>query len=237
MQATKRDLCGLRFGKLTVLRRAEGPENCKTKAAFWLCRCDCGNESVVLASNLIRGHTKSCGCNKQNDLTGRHIGRLTVLGRSDKYATRGKRRVRLWECRCDCGNITYKATDTLTAGAENSCASCAQKYNAANAIKYAGFVGGMQLSKIRDMTPSAANTSGCRDISYNKKTGKWEAIIIFRRKRTRLGSYRNFADAVNARKKAEQLIFGEFLDSMEQTEENSASDQTASSTEEDIKKT
>lgn len=139
MQANRRDLCGQRFGKLTVIRRVEGTQSNRARADSWLCRCDCGNESVVLGSNLVRGHTKSCGCIKLNDLTGQHIGSLTVLGRSDKYATRGKRRVRLWECKCDCGAITYKATDTLMAGVESSCAECAQKHNAACAIKNAGF--------------------------------------------------------------------------------------------------
>lgn len=149
-----------------------------------------------------------------NDLTGQHIGSLTVLGRSDKYATRGKRRVRLWECKCDCGAITYKAIDTLMAGVESSCAECAQKHNAACAIKNAGFIDGTQLSKIQNMKPSAANTSGCRGVSFNKKTLRWEAQIKFRGKRTRLGSYKNFDDAVLVRKKAEQAIFGEFLDSL-----------------------
>lgn len=141
------------------------------------------------------------------------------IDRLDKYASRGKRRVRLWECKCDCGNITYKATDTLTSGAENSCTECAQKHNAACAIKNAGFIGGTQLSKIQNMKPSAANTSGCRGVCLNKRTSRWEAIIIFRRKRMRLGSYKNFEDAVAARKKAEQIVFGEFLDSLAQESE------------------
>lgn len=214
MQANRRDLCGQRFGKLTVIRRVEGTQSNRARADSWLCRCDCGNESVVLGSNLVRGHTKSCGCIKLNDLTGQHIGSLTVLGRSDKYATRGKRRVRLWECKCDCGAITYKATDTLMTGVESSCAECAQKHNAACAIKNAGFIDGTQLSKIQNMKPSAANTSGCRGVSFNKKTLRWEAQIKFRGKRTRLGSYKNFDDAVLVREKAEQAIFGEFLDSL-----------------------
>ena len=73
---------------------------------------------------------------------------------------------------------------------------------------------GTQLSKIQNMKPSAANTSGCRGVSFNKKTLRWEAQIKFRGKRTRLGSYKNFDDAVLVRKKAEQAIFGEFLDSL-----------------------
>ena len=28
------------------------------------CICDCGNECDVFATNLVRGHTTSCGCNK-----------------------------------------------------------------------------------------------------------------------------------------------------------------------------
>ena len=219
-QMNERNLCGQRYGRLTALRQADKPQNCKTKSDYWLCRCDCGNEVVVLGPNLVRGHTKSCGCLKQNDLTGKHIGKLIVLGRSDKYASRGKRRVRLWECRCDCGNITYKATDTLTSSAENSCAECAQKRNAACARNNAGFVDGTQLCKIRDMKPTAANTSGCRGVTYDRKTGLWEAKIKFRVKSNRLGYFKRFGDAVAARKKAENTVFGEFLDSLEQNAGN-----------------
>ena len=52
------DLTGKRFGNLLVLSRAESPN----KQAAWLCRCDCGNETVVLSWNLRSGHTISCGC-------------------------------------------------------------------------------------------------------------------------------------------------------------------------------
>ncbi len=214
MKAAKAELNGQRFGKLTVLHQTEKPQSSNTDGVYWLCRCDCGQETVVLASNLVSGHTKSCGCLKQNDLTGKHIGKLTVLGRSDRYATRGNRRVRLWECRCDCGNITYKATDTLTAGMENSCAECAQKRNAACARENAGFVDGTQLSKIKSMKPSAANTSGCRGVSYDSSKNLWEATIKFKNHKTRLGYYKNYADAVKARKEAENKVFGEFLESI-----------------------
>ena len=53
----KLDLTGQRFGSLTVLRPAE---NVGTHTA-WVCRCDCGQESVVLSTCLRTGHTKTCG--------------------------------------------------------------------------------------------------------------------------------------------------------------------------------
>ena len=215
----KRDLTGQRFGKLVVLQRTENPQKQTHSTDYWLCRCDCGNETVVLGSNLTRGHTTSCGCKKLHDLTGRHIGKLAVICRSDQYAQRGNRQVRLWKCVCDCGNITYKATDTLTSDMENSCAECAQKRNAACARENAGFISGTQLGKIRDMTPSAANTSGCRGVYYDRRRGFWEASIKFQSRRTRLGCYKKFEDAVVARKKAERIMFGRFLESLNQGSE------------------
>ena len=205
----RRDITGQRFGRLTALRRVPAPEGTAPND-YWLCRCDCGTERVVLASNLIRGHTKSCGCLKQRDLTGQRISRLTVLERSDQYATRGKRTVRLWKCQCDCGNITYKAADTLTGSRECSCAECAVRRNAAKARENAGFVDGTQLCKLTGEEPSMPHDGKCRGVYYDKKRDLYEAAIKFRGKRTRLGYFCRFEDAVKARQAAEQEIFGGF---------------------------
>lgn len=56
-----RDLAGMRFGSLVALRRVEGTHE-HGGEAFWLCRCDCGEESVVRSDHLTGGHTRSCGC-------------------------------------------------------------------------------------------------------------------------------------------------------------------------------
>ena len=52
------DLTGKRYAHLTVLERF-GTTN--YREATWLCRCDCGKETVVISSNLRRGNTRSCG--------------------------------------------------------------------------------------------------------------------------------------------------------------------------------
>lgn len=57
----KLDLTGQRFGRLTVLEPAE---NLGSKTA-WLCRCDCGQETVVATQRLRDGHRTSCGCDKE----------------------------------------------------------------------------------------------------------------------------------------------------------------------------
>lgn len=53
------DLTGKRFGKLTVIHRAEHSDHGR---ANWVCKCDCGKTCVVLGNCLRRGQTKSCGC-------------------------------------------------------------------------------------------------------------------------------------------------------------------------------
>jgi hypothetical protein len=57
------DKTGKRFGSLVVQERVPRPEGIEGKSeAWWLCLCDCGNESFVRAGSLRDGLTKSCGC-------------------------------------------------------------------------------------------------------------------------------------------------------------------------------
>jgi hypothetical protein len=50
-------MTGERFGKLTALREVDK----RGGHRMWECRCDCGNEATVRASELRR-RTRSCGC-------------------------------------------------------------------------------------------------------------------------------------------------------------------------------
>lgn len=54
------DLTGQSFGRLIVVNFA-GRDN-KENRKSWLCKCECGNEKVVLEKALNSGNTKSCGC-------------------------------------------------------------------------------------------------------------------------------------------------------------------------------
>src|SRR5262245_5099105 len=59
-----RDLTGLRFGSLTVLRRAPN----KKQKTCWVCRCVCGKTLTFFGDALKRSEsTISCGCQR-----GRH---------------------------------------------------------------------------------------------------------------------------------------------------------------------
>ena len=57
------DRTGERYGRLLVLK--QGPDLFSPKGKrliTWICRCDCGNETVVRSEHLTSHHTLSCGC-------------------------------------------------------------------------------------------------------------------------------------------------------------------------------
>lgn len=57
------DLTGHRFGRIVV----EARDFSYKKAAYWICKCDCGNSTTVQSTHLRNGATQSCGClNKEN---------------------------------------------------------------------------------------------------------------------------------------------------------------------------
>lgn len=57
----KENLVGQRFGKLTVIEKTETTRS-YTK---YRCLCECGKEKIVIAANLKRGMTKTCGCGEK----------------------------------------------------------------------------------------------------------------------------------------------------------------------------
>jgi hypothetical protein len=49
----------------------------KKREAYWLCRCDCGNQRAVSLRSLRRGQSLSCGCQAGTKIS---IGRIARFG-------------------------------------------------------------------------------------------------------------------------------------------------------------
>lgn len=56
--AKREDLTGKKFGRLTAVSFAGS----KLSKPRWLCVCECGSETIVVAGSLTAGNTQSCGC-------------------------------------------------------------------------------------------------------------------------------------------------------------------------------
>lgn len=55
------DLTNQKFGKLIAIKPV--PSN-RQKQQFWICLCECGNQTLVSNGDLKSGNVKSCGCLK-----------------------------------------------------------------------------------------------------------------------------------------------------------------------------
>lgn len=78
------EMIGKRFGRLTVLRLSHKDRWYKRN---YVCRCDCGNETIVLGRNLTTGNTTSCGCFKKE---------VIEKGANLKHAMRKTRLYSIW---------------------------------------------------------------------------------------------------------------------------------------------
>ena len=120
------------FGRLTVLEEAPAPTEYITYKGLWYrCRCQCGNETVVRRSSLVRGDTRSCGCLRRENSSGvakdkrarssiapgAVFGRLTVIRETEERKFKNV----VYECRCQCGNIKYVRGSELKSGNVKSC--------------------------------------------------------------------------------------------------------------------
>lgn len=96
------DLTGQKFGRLTVIERAEN----KGKHTVWKCKCECGNIIDVYSTHLNQGKSTSCGC-------------LRVELIKERSTTHGKSKTRL--------NNIY---NTMKQRCYNESNSCFYRYGA-----------------------------------------------------------------------------------------------------------
>lgn len=120
----KKDLRGMKFGKLTPIEWIRGGK--------WLCVCDCGNEKVIDTRNLMSGHTRSCGCSNHDsknvkDMTGYKTETLRVIKRAENIGDTAA-----WLCECKlCGNLFVTKGSNIRFSFTNSC-GCIHSLNERN---------------------------------------------------------------------------------------------------------
>lgn len=74
---------GDKFGRLTVIERQT---EIGAAPVMWLCACECGNLASVSTDHLRSGHTKSCGCLRDE----------VVVDRSTTHGQSNSRLYKVW---------------------------------------------------------------------------------------------------------------------------------------------
>lgn len=196
----------------------------KNGERMYKCRCECGTIKNVYAKNLKYKKSLSCGClvkeklkethykaikeKNKVDLTNKIFGKVKVL---EKISGIGCETV--WKCEClECGKIFEALQHNLLRGDTKSCGCVAHRKASERIRESFGVVDGTNVSIISSKKIFKSNTTGVRGVSYNKPLGKYVAYIGFKGKLYNLGSYAKLEDAKRARERAEEEMFGNFLE-------------------------
>ena len=171
-----------RFGRLVVIEEVGSVGG----HLSFMCKCDCGNTTLVSGSNLRKGNTTSCGCAKKDfyesskvDLTGRRFGMLVVVGLNGvtyRYGTRAngysyKTSISRWLCRCDCGGEKIVLSGPLRSGVTVSC-GCSQHKRIGLMSPDAREVAAVNHSKrraIKNNTSGSFSQAQVRELYFKQK--------------------------------------------------------------------
>lgn len=226
------DLTGKKFGKLTVIRRAEDAVTEKgNKFTQWFCVCDCGNEAIVLGSALTRSKrpTLSCGCLQRDKVSGikpniYHFSGEYVIG-----YTSNTNKPFIFDIE-DFEKVSKYHWYEETSGYLRSSGKKKEDkvfihrliMNAPDDVNIDHINHNTfdnKKSNLRIATTSqnamnhikgSNNTSGATGVVWVKSRNKWKSQIKVNGKLIFLGEYDKFENAEKARKQAEEKYFGEY---------------------------
>jgi hypothetical protein len=87
---------GEKFNHLTIIKFSHFQIRKNSRNYFYyLCKCDCGKEKIIIKDSIVNGDTKSCGCYriKMAGIAHRHHKGIASLSRIyDLYKNRAKRK-------------------------------------------------------------------------------------------------------------------------------------------------
>ena len=126
-----KDMIGKKINSWTIISYSHFDK--KNKKHYFNCECDCGTLQIVDGYNLIQELSQNCGCKRKAtlkeirelDLCGQTFGRLTAIS---KVGFTKARKV-IYECQCECGQITNAVGSSLISGHTYSCGCILSKQN------------------------------------------------------------------------------------------------------------
>lgn len=210
-----KDLAGVRFGKLTVLHRAD--HNDSQGKPVWTCECDCGSVKDIPAASL-RNRARSCGHCKANLnplFIREHKNRLyhtwSEMRRRCKgkgtnrqyYGVKGISYCQEWE------DFDVFAQWAIDNGYKEDLEIDRIDGNEGYSPENCRWVSHKQNS--RNRKAKATNRTGCPGVQLRMRhcgSPSYRAYITVDGKTIHLGTYNSFEDAVASRREAELKYWG-----------------------------
>ncbi len=240
MVNVRKDLTGMKFGRLTVLHQAEDHiSNSGVHRSAWLCKCECGNCITIIGCNLTKANnpTQSCGCLVKEVMhTLKKKYNEYKLNLIDEYGSYG-----IGYCSNTKNKFYFDMKDYdlikrycwyewISNQTGYHSLSTTQPDNS-QVLKMTALLGckgydhidrnplnnrrsnlrpATQADNVKNASIRSDNTSGIIGVGWYKPTATWQARIGINGKLIRIGFFVNKDDAIRARLNAEVKYFGEF---------------------------
>ena len=223
--AKAKNLIGEKFGKLTVIEKAERPPTYKDKRTFWKCICECGKTCIKNSHLLLSGKTTSCGCRRQNHNKIKQVENITYIfatGRKEPAIidTEDYEKIKDYCWHHMKGNYTRTQTvnngkritvllHRLIMGVDPNIQVDHINRNPLDNRK-SNLRVSTQQENCFNRSIQKNNSSGYVGVSKDNRSNRWLAFINVNGKRICLGYHKNIEDAIHAREQAEINYFKEF---------------------------
>lgn len=167
-----KDIAGQRFGKLIAVERVGTDER---RNALWLCKCDCGGETVRSVSELNKRGNHSCGC----------LGKEHLKKMSEDNVIHGMTGTRLYGCYKNMMSRCFREKDIhYNAYGKRGITVCDEwKHNSRAFIDWAlnnGYSDNLTLERINvngNYEPSNCTWIPMKDQYKNKQSNWWKQYL------------------------------------------------------------
>lgn len=226
-----KDLTGIKFGRLTVVKRAEDHISPSGKKYIqWHCRCSCSkhNEIDVVTYSLTHGLTKSCGC-LAKETSYRHFKKYNKYNLSGKFGVgytfkkepfyfdlEDYDKIKDYCWRYNKGNYIVAHDKNKTIFMHRLVMGVSDKKKQVDHIYHITYDNRKSYLRIvsesqnnMNMKIPAHNTSGIKGVSWEKRDQRWIAYIQ-KNKNVIRKSFMKKEDAITYRRFLEKKYHGEY---------------------------
>lgn len=221
------DLTGKKYGLWTVLKPSD-------KKYYYTCQCGgCGKIKDVSASNLRLGKSHGClSCTKPNKKPSTTETLFKKAVQKSGQTINGwlvievlpEKRYTNFLCRAICPKCKKETKVKLTSlQSIGECSACAKEtLKLRDVVIDKTCVDGSRLSAVKARVNGTINKNSSSKVNGVSPLpdGRYRAYIYFQRKQYNIGVYTTLEAATAARKKAESIIYGEYLSKHEGWEDD-----------------
>lgn len=220
-----KDLKGQKFGRLTVVRRAE---NDKTGHVRWYCNCDCGTkDTIVYKDALLDGRQISCGCycrevvskrmkgirkGNRYELDGEYGIGYTSQNKPFYFDLEDYELIKDFTWHIDYNGYVVSSRNRkiiflhrLVMDVHDSKIEVDHIHHHLNDARKKELRIVEHIDNLKNRTKPINNTSGYAGV-FKTRQGKYQVKI----QKKSLGTFNNIFDAIKARRKAERELYGNF---------------------------